>query len=213
MAAFRELAESCVRQWQANVWGALCDRASDTNPDTDPEYIHQLRVGLRRLRVLLRLFAPVLPETFAAIWRRRLGDNARTLGAARDLDVLCDAVLAPVQAACGADHEARAPECGAGDRAGRARMEALRHLDLAAQGACCWLSWWRCTACRMPMRGGAGRWPRWWRGAWTARGPGSPSAWRRRSRAIRRGCTGCASPASSCVTASIFARRCCAARR
>ena len=141
VAAFRELAESCVRQWQANVWGALCDRASDTNPDTnsdadpDPEYIHQLRVGLRRLRALLRLFAPVLPETFATIWRRRLGDNARTLGAARDLDVLCDAVLAPVQAACGADHEGLARLSAALETArGAARMEALRHLDLAAQG-------------------------------------------------------------------------------
>ena len=133
VAAFRELAESCVRQWQANVWGALCDPASASA--SDPEYIHQLRVGLRRLRALLRLFAPVLPETFATIWRRRLGDNARTLGAARDLDVLCDAVLAPVQAACGAGHEGLARLSTALETArGAARMEALRHLDLAAQG-------------------------------------------------------------------------------
>jgi inorganic triphosphatase YgiF len=137
VAAFRDLAESCVRQWQANVRGALCDPASGTDPDAtpDPEYIHQLRVGLRRLRALLRLFAPVLPETFAAIWRRRLGDNARSLGGARDLDVLCDSVLAPVLAACGADHEGLARLSAALETArGAARVEALRHLDLAAQG-------------------------------------------------------------------------------
>lgn len=95
VSAFRSQAESCVRQWQANVWGALVD------PAADPSYIHQLRVALRRLRSLLRLFAPVLPETFVAVWRRRLGDHARALDAARDLDVLCDAVLAPVGAAAG----------------------------------------------------------------------------------------------------------------
>lgn len=139
VAAFRDLAESGVRQWQANVRGALCDPASDADADSnanpDPEYIHQLRVGLRRLRALLRLFAPVLPETFAAVWRRRLGDNARILGGARDLDVLCDAVLAPVLADDGAGHVGLARLRAALESArDAARMEALRHLDLAAQG-------------------------------------------------------------------------------
>ncbi len=137
VAAFRALAESCVRQWQANVWGALCDPASaaDSDPDPDPEYIHQLRVGLRRLRSLLRLFAPALPETFAAIWRRRLGDNARSLDGVRDLDVLCDEVLAPVLAACGADHAGLVRLGAALETArGEARVAALRQLDLAAQG-------------------------------------------------------------------------------
>lgn len=133
VAAFRDLAESCVRQWQANVWGALCDPASAA--DSDPEYIHQLRVGLRRLRSLLRLFAPALPETFAAIWRRRLGDNARSLDGARDLDVLCDEVLAPVLAACGTDHAGLVRLGAALETArGEARVAALRQLDLAAQG-------------------------------------------------------------------------------
>ncbi|MGB5146064.1 MAG: CHAD domain-containing protein [Porticoccaceae bacterium] len=133
VAAFRDLAESCVRQWQANVWGALCDSASAA--DSDPEYIHQLRVGLRRLRALLRLFASALPETFASIWRRRLGDNARSLGGARDLDVLCDEVLAPVLAACGTDHAGLVRLGAALETArGEARIAALRQLDLAAQG-------------------------------------------------------------------------------
>ncbi|MGE3298379.1 MAG: CHAD domain-containing protein [Porticoccaceae bacterium] len=133
VAAFRDLAESCVQQWQGNVWGALCDPGSAIA--ADPEYIHQLRVGLRRLRSLLRLFAPALPETFVAIWRRRLGDNARSLNAVRDLDVLCDEVLAPVLAACGPDHAGLACLGAALETArGEARVAALRQLDLAAQG-------------------------------------------------------------------------------
>ncbi len=135
VAAFRALAESCVRQWQANVWGALCDPASAANFDPDPEYIHQLRVGLRRLRSLLRLFAPALPETFAAIWRRRLGDNSRNLDGVRDLDVLCDEVLEPVLAARGTDHAGLVGLGAALETArGEARIAALRQLDLAAQG-------------------------------------------------------------------------------
>jgi adenylate cyclase len=129
LGAFRDLAESCVRQWQGNVWGALAD------PGADPEYIHQLRVALRRLRSLLRLFAPVLPETFVAVWRRRLGDHARTLDAARDLDVLCDAVLAPACAAAD-DHRETLARLGAVLEAARAeaRAAAWHHLEPGIQG-------------------------------------------------------------------------------
>ncbi|KJS07213.1 MAG: CHAD domain containing protein, partial [Gammaproteobacteria bacterium BRH_c0] len=50
----------------------------------------------RRLRSLIRLFAPALPEAFVRDWNQRLRDNASSLGGARDLDVLCDEILAPV---------------------------------------------------------------------------------------------------------------------
>lgn len=86
--AFRQLAFSCVRQWQANVRGAASSH--------DPEFIHQLRVSQRRLRSLVRLFAPALPVEFVTDWQQRLRDNANSLGDARDLDVLCDEILAPV---------------------------------------------------------------------------------------------------------------------
>ncbi|WP_411871516.1 CHAD domain-containing protein [Vulcanococcus limneticus] len=55
--------------------------------DTDPEPLHQLRVRFRRLRATLAQFAPALqlPETVTG---QRLAKFGRSLGLARDLDVL-----------------------------------------------------------------------------------------------------------------------------
>lgn len=54
----------------------------------DPEAIHQLRVGVRRMRVALRLFRKQLSEET----QQKLGEDLRwifrSLGAARDYDVL-----------------------------------------------------------------------------------------------------------------------------
>ena len=52
----------------------------------DPEPLHQMRVSMRRLRVTLDQFEPllVLPES---LQRARLAKTARRLGLARDLDV------------------------------------------------------------------------------------------------------------------------------
>jgi triphosphatase len=52
---------------------------------SDPEYLHQMRVGLRRLRSALRAFAPVLDNAKAV--KRWLRDLMPPLGAARDWDV------------------------------------------------------------------------------------------------------------------------------
>lgn len=87
--AFRSLAHACLRQWQANAAAAL-------TVGPDPEFIHQQRVALRRLRALLKLFAPVLPAGFVAEWNPRLRDQAGRHGEARDLDVLQAELLAPV---------------------------------------------------------------------------------------------------------------------
>lgn len=89
--AFRALAFSCLRQWQANAAG--------TAEGGGAEFVHQLRVALRRLRSLLSLFAPVLPDAFVAEWRERLAADADRFAAPRDLDVLVDELLAPVAAA------------------------------------------------------------------------------------------------------------------
>lgn len=127
VAAFRSLAFACVRQWQANVLGAA--------GDDDPEFIHQLRVSQRRLRSLLRLFAPVLPEAFVADWSTRLRDNANGFGEARDLDVLYDEILAPVAGIDAASDAALArlqALVHAARDAARARVAA--RLDAAAQG-------------------------------------------------------------------------------
>lgn len=81
--AFIALARSCVRQWQGNVAGAAHAEA-----DQAAEFIHQIRVALRRLRSALKVFAPALPSAFTETWPQRLRDNADRFGPTRDLDVL-----------------------------------------------------------------------------------------------------------------------------
>lgn len=81
--AFVALARSCVRQWQGNVAGA-----SHAEADQAAEFIHQIRVALRRLRSAMKVFAPALPSAFTETWPQRLRDNADRFGPARDLDVL-----------------------------------------------------------------------------------------------------------------------------
>jgi CHAD domain-containing protein len=54
--------------------------------DEDPEYLHQMRVGSRRLRTALQVFSQVvkLPKQAGT---QRIRKIAQTLGALRDLDV------------------------------------------------------------------------------------------------------------------------------
>lgn len=60
-----------------------------------PEDLHQLRIALRRLRVLRWLFAPALPRSLAARWRQTLDDMMAATGTARDWDVLIEGTLQP----------------------------------------------------------------------------------------------------------------------
>ncbi|HSD36819.1 MAG TPA: CYTH and CHAD domain-containing protein [Rhodocyclaceae bacterium] len=83
--AFLALAFECLQAWQANALGALTH--------DDPEFIHQFRVALRRLRTLLRIFTTQLPEGFAKNWQQKLGQLANDVGLARDLDVMHDSLL------------------------------------------------------------------------------------------------------------------------
>lgn len=91
LLAFRQIALACVDHLQQNYDGALHSE--------DPEYIHQMRVALRRLFAALRLFAPLLPETQATTLKDALRPLSRQLGEARDLDVLQTEIVAPVLAA------------------------------------------------------------------------------------------------------------------
>jgi CHAD domain-containing protein len=60
--------------------------------DEDPEELHQMRVGMRRLRSALTGFAPALElPKFAR--QKPVGKIARTLGELRDLDVLKESLL------------------------------------------------------------------------------------------------------------------------
>lgn len=62
---------------------------SDVLKDKDPEALHQMRVGMRRLRTAVTGFAPALSLPQAA-QEKKIAKIARRLGELRDLDVLQD---------------------------------------------------------------------------------------------------------------------------
>jgi len=90
--AARTLVAASLEQLQANEEGVLASN--------DPEFVHQARVGLRRMRSALRIFREVMPAQ-AETWRADLGDLARTLGDARDWDVFATETLPPLSRAFG----------------------------------------------------------------------------------------------------------------
>jgi inorganic triphosphatase YgiF len=87
--AFRSIALSCLVQLQRNESGAV---AGD-----DPEYVHQARVAIRRLRSAFKLFSPILSEAFVDVYAPRWRDLAGRLGSARDWDVFLNETLAPLE--------------------------------------------------------------------------------------------------------------------
>jgi CHAD domain-containing protein len=83
--AFAAIAHECVRQLAANTQGALLDE--------NPEFVHQMRVALRRLRSALRLFRPHLPAPIMRDVKPELQWLAAQLGKVRDWDVLVGETL------------------------------------------------------------------------------------------------------------------------
>jgi len=124
--AFRIIAFDCLALWQTNESGA---RESD-----DPEFIHQLRVALRRLRSALRLFSPALPPAFVERWSQGLKEAADGLGVARDLDVMLAEVLSPVAESGLADEATQRLIAMAVDRRDREKAAAREHLLAASHG-------------------------------------------------------------------------------
>jgi triphosphatase len=85
-AAFRAVVHVALAQIQTNARGVLL---SD-----EPEFLHQLRVGLRRLRSALRAFRKTLDKKEARRVARALRKVTPKLGAARDWDVLIARLVA-----------------------------------------------------------------------------------------------------------------------
>ena len=83
--AFRVAALGCLTHLQANAAGVLPPGPDGTLPD--PEFVHQARVALRRLRTGLRLFRAHLPRRFVAHWAAEWKTLAGRLGDARNWDV------------------------------------------------------------------------------------------------------------------------------
>ena len=79
---FQLIGLNCMRQMEANVPGVL---------KQDVESLHQMRVGLRRLRALVDMFGELAPPP--ADIAEGLDWLAGTLGATRDWDVLADSTL------------------------------------------------------------------------------------------------------------------------
>jgi CHAD domain-containing protein len=77
---------------------------ADVLADRDPEALHQMRVGMRRLRSAIAGFAPALDLPKAA-QDRKIGKIARTLGSLRDLDVLRAALETQYKPALRADEQ------------------------------------------------------------------------------------------------------------
>lgn len=90
---FQAIIANCLAQIRANEDGVV--------RGDDPENIHQMRVGLRRLRSACTLFKDRIE--LAPALRKETAWLARRLGAARDWEVLAGTTLA--QAAVGATHD------------------------------------------------------------------------------------------------------------
>ena len=86
-AAFKALAVSCLAQAAANA-ELLAGVAR-------PEAVHQMRIGLRRLRAVMKAFEPMLPGEDAKLVEAELKWLAGELDPARDLDVLISAGYRP----------------------------------------------------------------------------------------------------------------------
>ncbi len=82
---FQHICFECLHHLQMNDAGILLDN--------DKEYIHQVRVAMRRIRSAIKLFSPVLPMTFVGNWNVIWRDLANALGDARNWDVFNEELL------------------------------------------------------------------------------------------------------------------------
>src|SRR3546814_14860886 len=82
---------ACLRHWSANEAAAI--------DGSDPEGVHQMRVGLRRFRSALTVFGDLLPAAQLAWLQEEAKWALNALGSARDWDVFLADLRAPLEAA------------------------------------------------------------------------------------------------------------------
>lgn len=85
---FRIIAHECMHHIVANEPAMSAGNA---------EALHQVRIGLRRLRVALSLFAPLCADTQVRTIKAEIKWFAVLLGPARDLDVFLSEVMLPLR--------------------------------------------------------------------------------------------------------------------
>jgi inorganic triphosphatase YgiF len=119
--AFRRIAENCLTQIHGNERGVVSGH--------DPSSVHQMRVGLRRLRSAFDLFRDLIatPSTFSEELRWIAGE----LGAARDWEVIANSTLPTAFKAAPADTDAGAVTQAAKDMATQNRARAAAAVDSA----------------------------------------------------------------------------------
>lgn len=114
-AGLRRIALACIAQMQANEDGLPAGH--------DPEYLHQLRVGLRRLRSCIGLVAAATSKEAVAPLAEELRWLGGALGPARDWDVFMTETFPPL---------ARRFSKAAGLASFRARAARVRRAHAAA---------------------------------------------------------------------------------
>ena len=87
-STLQSLVGACLAHVQSNVPGALLK--------LDEEYLHQVRVGLRRLRVVLSITHRFRPDAELAVLREQVKKLCLELGRSRDWDVFVTQTLAPI---------------------------------------------------------------------------------------------------------------------
>src|SRR5574343_1500687 len=120
--AFRAIALGCLEHFQRNEEGLLAG--------SEPEFVHQARVALRRLRSAIRLFAPVLPDNFVQAYGRTWQTLATALGDARNWDVFIGETLPPIVTCFGNHRDARRLRNAADKRARAARHDIAELLSV-----------------------------------------------------------------------------------
>ncbi|KFG96075.1 metal-chelation protein CHAD [Burkholderia paludis] len=134
-AALFALSGDITAQWLGNEGGVL--------EHDDPEFVHQMRVALRRLRTLMRFF----PSFADRQWRDTLGVDLRwlaaLLGTVRDWDVFTTESLPALIAADGGDGEWNGTLDAARAQCAAARVELRQALHSAryARLSLGWLEW------------------------------------------------------------------------
>lgn len=89
IGAFRVIALSCLEHFQRNEYGLQTEGA--------PEFVHQARVAIRRLRSAIKLFSPALPKEFVHTYGKAWQSLASALGDARNWDVFLTQTLPPIE--------------------------------------------------------------------------------------------------------------------
>ncbi len=85
--AFALICQSACDQILANWSGSL--------DEDDPEFVHQLRIGLRRQRTALRVFRRSIDNEALRALGKELGHVGRVVGHLRNLDVMVEDIVRP----------------------------------------------------------------------------------------------------------------------